>query len=66
MERFKWYLKQLLPLKYKTTYTAHMSTLNDDGDAGGAYSERHRATWRMWMGRCFAIDDTLSTEPNAR
>ena len=54
-----WYLKQLLPLKYKTTYTAHMSTLNGDGDAVGAYSERHRATWRMWMGRCFAIDDRI-------
>ena len=36
-----WYLKQLLPLAYASTYTA-------DG-------KRCRSTWRMWFGRCFNI-----------
>jgi len=41
MERVKWYFKQLLPLRYESTYTE-----------GG---QRKRSTWRMWMGRCFDI-----------
>jgi len=41
----KWYLKQLLPLKYKTTY--------------GIDGTRHSCEWRMWMGRSFAIDDRI-------
>ena len=40
MSRFLWYLKQLLPLKYETTYR--------EGDV------RYRERWRMWFGRCFA------------
>jgi len=34
-----WYLKQLLPLRYETTY----------GENGNRYFE----IWRMWFGRCF-------------
>ena len=41
----KWYPKQLLPLKYKTTY--------------GMNGKQHSCEWRMWFGRCFAIDDRI-------
>ena len=39
-----WYLKQLLPLRYHTTYRL-------------ATGERRYATWRMWLGRCFDCID---------
>jgi len=35
----KWYLMQLLPLKYSSTY----------GFCGGIY----KSTWRMWFGKIF-------------
>jgi len=41
-----WYLKQLLPLIYRTGYT----------DSVG---RRHFAVWRMWFGRVFAHDDVV-------
>lgn len=41
-----WYLRQLLPLAYRTYYAT------EDGSI-------HFATWRMWFGRCFAIDDVV-------
>jgi hypothetical protein len=34
-----WYLKQLLPLQYVSTY----------GENGKRYVE----VWRMWFGKCF-------------
>jgi len=40
-----WYLKQLFPLLYRTRYS------NAEGS--------HFCVWRMWFGRCFAIDDVL-------
>lgn len=36
-----WYLKQLLPLAYRSTYLC-------DG-------KLCRSTWRMWLGRCFNV-----------
>lgn len=39
MERLRWYLKQLLPLLYWTTFS-------EDG-------KRRLCIWRMWLGRCF-------------
>lgn len=36
-----WYVKQLLPLKYRTEY-------EEDG-------KRYSCEWRMWFGRCFDI-----------
>ncbi len=45
MQRIYWYLKQLLPLTYRTRYS---------DDAG-----RHFCVWRMWLGRSFQIDDFL-------
>lgn len=39
-----WHLKQLLPLLYRTHYV----------DQNG---RDHFCVWRMWFGRCFAIDD---------
>jgi hypothetical protein len=41
--RFVWMLKQVLPLTYWTRYR----------DETG---ERF-VVWRMWLGRCFAIED---------
>jgi len=41
MERIKWYAKQLLPLRYESTYTEN--------------GRRWLTIWRMWFGRCFAV-----------
>jgi len=41
-----WYLRQLLPLLYRTYYA--------DGDGNVRL-----AVWRMWFGRCFACDDVV-------
>ena len=38
---FKWYIEQLLPLKYKTEYSDM-----DDG-------KKYQATWRMWLGKVY-------------
>ena len=39
------YLRQLLPLTYRSHYAE-----------SGA---RHFVVWRMWLGRCFDVDDVL-------
>ena len=39
----KWYLKQLLPLTYRSHYKK-----------GG---KKYFCVWRMWFGRCFAIEE---------
>ena len=44
MSKITWYLKQLLPLTYRSRYR----------DAAGA---RHFCVWRMWFGRCFQVED---------
>lgn len=49
MNRFKWYLKQLLPLTYRSRYRT------SDG-------ERRFCVWRMWFGRCFAVEDVAVAE----
>lgn len=41
MDRITWHLRQLLPLRYESTYT-------EDGD-------RWLCVWRMWLGRSFAV-----------
>jgi len=45
MQKAIWYIKQILPLKYKSTFTR-------DG-------QRIHSTWRMWFGRCFAVVETV-------
>lgn len=45
-----WKLKQLLPFKYRTTFTE----VENAGQAEEA-KQRRRCVWRMWFGRCFAI-----------
>ncbi|MEK3890242.1 hypothetical protein [Bacillus sp. FSL K6-3431] len=45
MEQIKWYLKQLLPLTYRTKY-------EEDG-------KKHFVVWKMWFGRCYSIDDYI-------
>lgn len=46
-----WYLKQLLPLTYWTTYRE-----------GGVDGPRRLAIWRMWLGRCFDVLDVPVVE----
>jgi hypothetical protein len=41
MERIKWYIKQLLPLKYESTFREK--------------GVMKHCVWRMWFGRCFDI-----------
>lgn len=43
LNKILWALKQLLPLKYHTTY----------GRDGAQYV----SVWRMWFGRCFSIEE---------
>ena len=45
-----WYLKQLLPL----TYRSHYEKVGLDEE-----SECHFVVWKMWFGRCFAVDDVV-------
>jgi len=51
-DRVLWYLKQLLPLTYRTNYT----------DEDGSY---HYTVWNMWFGRCFNIDDYIVNTPKS-
>lgn len=44
-QRPVWYLRQLFPLTYRTTY--------------GENGQRHFCVWRMWLGRCYDIDDVV-------
>jgi hypothetical protein len=46
MNKLIWYIKQLLPMKYHTTYTA----VTPDGN------KRVIAVWRMWFGRQFWVE----------
>jgi hypothetical protein len=41
-----WYLKQLLPLTYRSYYQA-------------GENQKHFCVWNMWFGRCFNIDDVV-------
>jgi len=41
MNKLLWYLKQLLPLKYDTTY--------------GQDDKKYVSIWNMWFGKCFSI-----------
>lgn len=44
MRRLEWIVRQLLPLTYRSHYR----------DAEG---RQRFAVWRMWLGRCFAVED---------
>lgn len=41
--KLMWYFKQLLPLKYYSEYTSN--------------GTKYTCKWRMWMGRCFGVDE---------
>lgn len=43
----KWRFKQLLPLTYRTTY----KTVED--------GKTHFAVWKMWMGKCYKVNDVI-------
>lgn len=44
MQKIAWYFRQLLPLTYRSHYRT------EDG-------KFHFAVWRMWLGRCFDVED---------
>lgn len=44
--KFKWSLRQLLPLTYRSTYKTADGT-------------KHFAVWRMWFGKVFSHDEVL-------
>ena len=48
-ERIKWYARQLLPLTYRSHYS----------DEAG---RRHFCVWKMWLGRCFDVEDFIILE----
>ncbi len=45
----QWRIKQLLPLTYRSRY-------KDGAD------KMHFCVWRMWLGRCFSIEDVVVAE----
>ena len=46
MSTLLYYLKQLLPLTYRTRYW-------------DAQHQLHFCVWRQWLGRCFNVDDVV-------
>jgi len=42
----KWYIKQLLPLTYRSKYR-------------DCNNNKHFCVWNMWMGKCYNIDDII-------
>ncbi|MCK5610762.1 hypothetical protein KAR91_53305 [Candidatus Pacearchaeota archaeon] len=57
MNKVIWYLKQLLPLSYKSQY----KTDQMDPVTGKVVDDNAKVTcrWRMWFGRCF--DEVYTT-----
>ncbi|GAA0491229.1 hypothetical protein GCM10008986_16640 [Salinibacillus aidingensis] len=47
MKNLKWYLKQLLPLTYRTQY-----------ESGG---EKYFTVWKMWLGKIY-VDSVVVKE----
>ena len=45
LDKVLWNLKQLLPLTYRTAYEQN--------------GKKHFAVWKMWLGRCYKIDDFI-------
>ena len=45
----KWYLKQLLPLTYRSHYT-HFNY---------GVEEKHFCVWNMWFGKCYNVEDYI-------
>jgi hypothetical protein len=43
MKRITWYLKQLLPLTYRSHYGKGMREMF--------------CVWKMWFGKCFAVEE---------
>lgn len=48
-----WYLKQLLPLRYKGTYHAEQMSRQFRGDLGIKPAGPVTLSWWMWFGRVF-------------
>lgn len=46
--RLTWYVKQLLPLTYRTTH----QELDEEGEVAGTFF----VVWNMWLGRCFNVE----------
>lgn len=43
LSKIDWYIKQLFPLTYRTTYVEN--------------GENRFVVWKMWFGRCYKIED---------
>ena len=43
IEKIKWFLRQLLPLTYRSRYTSN--------------NEPHFCVWKMWLGKCYQVED---------
>ncbi len=50
-ERIKWYVKQILPLTYRTKYRDENRAL-------------HYCVWNMWLGHSYNKDDVVVKEIN--
>jgi hypothetical protein len=50
-ERIKWYIKQILPLTYRTKYRC-------------SEGHQHYTVWNMWLGRSYNMDDVVVREIN--
>lgn len=48
LDKVIWGFRQLVPTTYRTTY--------------GQDGKQHFVVWKMWMGRCYKIDDIIIAE----
>jgi len=46
MSKLRWYLWQLFPCTYRTFY-------------GDEHGRIHFAVWKMWLGRCYRVNDVI-------
>ena len=45
MHKLTWYAKQIVPMTYRTEV--------------GRNGAQHFIVWKMWLGRCYRIDDRV-------
>ena len=66
--RILWYIKQLVPCTYWTTYGEVQEQV--DGKTVRSLGPEHFVIWKMWLGRCYDVIDFsehgVATMGNAR
>ncbi len=45
LQKITWCLKQLFPLTYRSRY--------------GVNNEPHFCVWKMWLGKCYEVEDYI-------